>query len=230
VGYGSTFQLSDVSFTVEAGEVVGLIGPNGGGKSTLLKAIAGVLSVRSGEISLGGAPIRHREGRVAFVPQREEVNWDFPVTALDVVLMGRYRPSGWFRRPGKADRARAEEALERLGLSGYGRRHISEFSGGQQQRIFLARAMVQDPEIVLLDEPFTGVDAANREVFHEAIREFARSGVTILMATHDLDEVTTTCSQLCCINHRLVAFGPTAEVFKPEILRATFGGRVAVFA
>jgi manganese/zinc/iron transport system ATP- binding protein len=230
VGYGSTFQLSDVSFAVEPGEVVGLIGPNGGGKSTLLKAIAGVLRVRSGEISLGGAPIRHREGRVAFVPQREEVNWDFPVTALDVVLMGRYRPSGWFRRPGKADRARAEEALERLGLSGYGRRHISEFSGGQQQRIFLARAMVQDPEIVLLDEPFTGVDAANREVFHEAIREFARSGVTILMATHDLDEVTTTCSQLCCINHRLVAFGPTAEVFKPEILRATFGGRVAVFA
>jgi manganese/zinc/iron transport system ATP- binding protein len=230
VGYGSTFQLSDVSFAVEPGEVVGLIGPNGGGKSTLLKAIAGVLRVRSGEISLGGAPIRHREGRVAFVPQREEVNWDFPVTALDVVLMGWYRPSGWFRRPGKADRARAEEALERLGLSGYGRRHISEFSGGQQQRIFLARAMVQDPEIVLLDEPFTGVDAANREVFHEAIREFARSGVTILMATHDLDEVTTTCSQLCCINHRLVAFGPTAEVFKPEILRATFGGRVAVFA
>lgn len=230
MGYGATFQISDISFTVEPGEIVGLIGPNGGGKSTLLKAIAGVLAIRSGEIRLGGHDIRRHAGKLAFVPQREEVNWDFPATALDVVLMGRYRSCGWFRRPGKDDRARAAEALERLGLSGFGYRHISEFSGGQQQRIFLARAMVQEPEVVILDEPFTGVDAQNRLVFHEAIRDFARSGVTVLMATHDLDEVTTTCSQLCCLNHRLVAFGPTAEVFKPEILRATFEGRVAVFA
>jgi len=230
VGYGSTFQLSDITFTVQPGEIVGLIGPNGGGKSTLLKAIAGVLGIRSGRIRLGADDIRRQAGKVAFVPQREEVNWDFPVTALDVVLMGRYRSSGWFRRPGRADRNRAAEALERLGLAGIGHRHISEFSGGQQQRIFLARAMVQDPAIVLLDEPFTGVDAQNRIVFHEAIRDFARSGITVLMATHDLDEVTATCTQLCCLNHRLVAFGPTAEVFTPEILRATFEGRVAVFA
>jgi len=229
VGYGATFQLSDITFSVQPGEVVGLIGPNGGGKSTLLKAIAGVLGIRSGRIRLGDDDIRRHAGKVAFVPQREEVNWDFPVTALDVVLMGRYRTSGWFRRPGKDDRARAAEALETLGLSGFGRRHISEFSGGQQQRIFLARAMVQEPEVVILDEPFTGIDTQNRAVFHEAIREFARSGVTILMATHDLDEVSTTCTLLCCLNHRLVAFGPTAEVFQPEILRATFEGRVAVF-
>lgn len=230
VGYGATFLLSDVSFSVAPGEVVGLIGPNGGGKSTLLKAIAGVLGIRSGRILLGGQDIRRHTGNVAFVPQREEVNWDFPVTALDVVLMGRYRSNGWFRRPGNADRQRAAEALERLGLEGLGNRHISEFSGGQQQRIFLARAMVQDPQVVILDEPFTGIDARNRAVFHEAIRDFARSGVIVLMATHDLDEVTTTCSQLCCLNHRLVAFGPTPEVFTPEVLRATFEGRVAVFA
>jgi manganese/zinc/iron transport system ATP- binding protein len=230
VGYGETFVMGDISFTVQPGEVVGFIGPNGGGKSTLLKAIAGVLPLRHGKIILGNEPLRGSAGRVAFVPQREDVNWEFPATALDVVLMGRYRSAGWLRRPGKADRARALAALDQLGLAGMGSRHISQFSGGQQQRIFLARALVQDPLIVILDEPFTGIDAANRAVFHEAIQAFAKSGVTVLMATHDLDEVTTTCTSICCLNHRLVAFGPTATTFTPEILRRTFNGQVAVFA
>jgi manganese/zinc/iron transport system ATP- binding protein len=230
VGYGDTFVMGGISFDVQPGEVVGFIGPNGGGKSTLLKAIAGVLPLRHGTVRLGDAPLRSYAGRVAFVPQREDVNWEFPATALDVVLMGRYRSAGWLRRPGKADRVRAQAALEQLGLSGMGRRHISQFSGGQQQRIFLARALVQDPLIVILDEPFTGIDAANRAVFHEAIQAFAKNGVTVLMATHDLDEVTTTCSSICCLNHRLIAFGPTATTFTPEILRRTFNGQVAVFA
>lgn len=229
-GYGSTFVLSDVSFRVEPGEVVGLIGPNGGGKSTLLKAIAGVIPLRSGSVTMGGRPLRTLTGRTAFVPQREDVNWEFPATALDVVLMGRYRPAGWLRRPGREDRRRAREALAQLGLEGKETRHISQFSGGQQQRIFLARAMVQDPVIVLLDEPFTGIDQANRELFHEAIRDFAFRGCIVLMATHDLDEVAATCSSVACISHRLVAFGPTATTYTPEILRTTFGGRVAVFA
>jgi manganese/zinc/iron transport system ATP- binding protein len=168
--------------------------------------------------------------RVAFVPQREEVNWDFPVTARDVVRMGRFRPSGWLRWPGSDDARRVEAALERLGLGGMSGRHISQFSGGQQQRIFLARAMVQDPLVVLLDEPFTGIDAENRAVFHSAIREFAESGAIVLMATHDLDEVAAACSHVCCLNGRLVAYGPTATTFTPAILRATFGGRIAVFA
>jgi len=215
---------------VEHGDVVGLIGPNGSGKSTLLKAIAGVLPLRDGRITLDGADIRAHARRVAFVPQREEVHWDFPVTARDVVLMGRYRAIGWVRRPGAADRTQADAALDRLGLGGLGHRHISQFSGGQQQRIFLARAMVQDPAVVLLDEPFTGIDQANRAIYHEAIREFARAGVMVLMATHDLDEVVLTCSRVCCLNGRLVAYGPTATTYTPENLRATFGGRVAVFA
>jgi manganese/zinc/iron transport system ATP- binding protein len=215
---------------VGAGEVVGLIGPNGGGKSTLLKCIAGVLRQRSGDIRLGGTPLRNLASRVAFVPQREEVNWDFPVSALDVVVMGRYRPSGWLRRPGPEDRRKAQAALEELGLGGSTHRHISQFSGGQQQRIFLARAMVQDPLLVLLDEPFTGIDQENRAVFHRAIRAFADSGVSVLMATHDLDEVASTCSSICCLNRRLVAFGPTAETYTPQTLKATFGGQVAVFA
>jgi manganese/zinc/iron transport system ATP- binding protein len=230
VGYSTTFQLSDVSFRVPPGSVVGLIGPNGSGKSTLLKAIAGVLPLRAGEVTLGGVSLRRQAARVAFVPQREEVNWEFPVTARDVVLMGRYRDAGWLRWPGHADRQRAAAALERMGLAGMGGRHISAFSGGQQQRIFLARAIVQEPAVVLLDEPFTGIDARNRDVLHDAIREFAASGVTVLMATHDLEEVSATCSHLCCLDGRLVAFGPTAETFTPAILRETFGGRVAVFS
>ena len=230
VGYGSTFQLNDVSFEVEPGNVVGLIGPNGSGKSTLLKAIAGILPLRQGDIRLGGEAIRASGGRVAFVPQREDVNWDFPVTAQDVVLMGRYRAAGWFRRPGPADRRKADAALAQLGLAGIGHRHISQFSGGQQQRIFLARAIVQDPRVILLDEPFTGVDQENRAVLHDAIRQFAREGVMVLMATHDLDEVAATTTHVCCLNGRLVAYGPTSTTYTPEVLRATFGGQVAVFA
>jgi len=229
VGYDSTFVLPDVSFTVEPGEVVGVIGPNGSGKSTLLKAIARVLPLRAGRVTLAGRDVGEYAGRIAFVPQREEVNWGFPVTALDVVLMGRYRSAGWLRRPGGADRRRALEALERLGLGGMERRHISQFSGGQQQRIFLARALVQDPLVVLLDEPFTGIDAANRAVFHEAIEAFAQDGVIVLMATHDLEEMSRICSHVCCLNHRLVAFGPVASTYTPDVLRATFEGQVAVF-
>ncbi len=228
-GYGPEFQLVDVSFSVPPGSVVGLIGPNGSGKSTLLKAIAGVLG-HSGQITLDGEPIRAQASRVAFVPQREDVNWDFPVTALDVVVMGRYRSAGWLRWPGGQDRQMAREALDRLGLEGVSHRHISQFSGGQQQRIFLARAMVQEPVAVLLDEPFTGIDQANRAILHEAIRGFTRANITTLMATHDLDEVTQTCTHVLCLNRRVVAFGPTATTYTPETLRATFGGQIAVFA
>lgn len=229
-GYGSSFQLSGISLRAEPGDVVGVIGPNGGGKSTLLKAIAGVLPLREGRILLAGQPLRELAARVAFVPQREEVNWEFPVSARDVVLMGRYRSAGWLRRPGRPERAAADAALEQLGLAGMGHRHISAFSGGQQQRIFLARAVVQNPLVVLLDEPFTGIDAANREALHAAIRAFAAGGAVVLMATHDLDEVQAATTQLACLNGRLVAYGPTAETWTPENLRATFGGRVAVFA
>jgi manganese/zinc/iron transport system ATP- binding protein len=230
VSYGSTFTLSGVTARIEPGAVVGVIGPNGGGKSTLLKAIAGVLPLRSGSIRLGDEDLRRFAAQVAFVPQREEVSWDFPVTARDVVLMGRYRSVGWLRRPGRTDRDRADAALDRLGLAGMGGRHISQFSGGQQQRIFLARAMVQDPLVILLDEPFTGVDVTNRGVFHEAVREFARAGLIVLLATHELDEVQAATDAVLCLNHRMVAYGPTATTFTPATLRATFGGQVAVFA
>lgn len=183
----------------------------------------------SGTITLGGEPVRARASRVAFVPQREEVNWDFPVTARDVVLMGRYRSVGWIRWPGRFDRKLADEALARLGLEGMGHRHISQFSGGQQQRVFLARAMVQEPEVVLLDEPFTGVDVNNRAVFHAAIQEFAQRGMSVLIATHELAEVQATTDLVMCLNRRMIAFGPTPTTYTAQNLRATFGGQVAVF-
>lgn len=229
VSYGANTALTGVEAAVPPGSVAGLIGPNGSGKSTLLKTIAGVIQPSAGTVTLGGRAIREQASRVAFVPQREEVNWDFPVSAREVVLMGRYRAIGWLRLPGSEDRKRADEALDRLGLGGLGHRHISQFSGGQQQRVFLARAMVQDPAVVLLDEPFTGVDVKNRGVFHEAIREFARRGVTVLIATHDLGEVHDTTDMVMCLNRRMVAFGPTATTYTPANLRATFGGQVAVF-
>lgn len=231
VGYaGTSFRMTDVSFEAGAGEVVALIGPNGSGKSTLLKAIAGVLTPQHGQITLAGRAIDSHRGRLAFVPQREEVNWDFPATALDVVLMGRNRDIGWFRRPDRHDRQVATDSLERMGLGGLGDRHISKFSGGQQQRIFLARALAQEPEIVLLDEPFTGIDVENRAILHAVMRSLAEQGVITLVATHDLDEVSETSSLLACVNRGLVAFGPTATTFTPENLRATFGGRLAVFS
>ncbi len=229
VAYGHNVAVAEATARVEPGTVTGVIGPNGSGKSTLLKAIAGVIRPLRGEILLGGAPIRQRAARVAFVPQREEVHWDFPVTARDVVMMGCYPALGWLRLPGAKERAAADSALERLGLGGLGHRHISQFSGGQQQRIFLARAMVQDPELVLLDEPFTGVDVTNRAIFHETIQAFAAAGVSVLVATHDLEEVKTTTSHVMCMNRRMVAYGPTAETYTPENLKATFGGQVAVF-
>lgn len=229
-GYGTQFQLRDVSFRLEPGNVLGLIGPNGGGKSTLLKALAGVLPVREGTLTLDGAAIDRSTAAVAFVPQREDVHWDFPVTAQDVVLMGRYRQSGWLRRPSRDDRRAAATALEQMGLEGLGGRHISQFSGGQQQRVFLARAIAQRPRVVLLDEPLTGIDAANRAIFHRSIEGFSAEGLIVVMATHDLDEVEATCSHICCLNGRMVAFGPTREVFTPAILKATFGGQVAVFS
>lgn len=230
VSYGPLVALTGVTATVEPGSVVGIIGPNGSGKSTLLKSIAGIVPVREGRIMLGDRRLRQRQSHIAYVPQSEDVNWDFPLSAHDVVLMGRFRPVGWLRRPGKDDRDQADAALDRVGLGGMGDRHISQFSGGQQQRIFLARAVVQRPEIVLLDEPMSGIDVRNRSVLHEMIREFSASGAIVLMATHDLDEVQHHADRILCLNRRMIAYGPTAETFTPDNLRSAFGGQVAIFA
>lgn len=230
VSYGALVALHGVSLSVEPGNVVGVIGPNGSGKSTLLKAIAGIVPVRHGSIQVGGRRLRQRGASIAYVPQSDDVNWAFPLSAHDVVLMGSYPAIGWLRRPTRDDHRRANAALERVGLSGMHQRHISQFSGGQQQRIFLARAIMQQPKIVLLDEPMTGIDVRNRSVLHEMIREFSAAGAIVMMSTHDLDEVLQHCDRILCLNRRMVAYGPTSETFTPDNLRAAFGGQVAIFA
>lgn len=230
VSYGPLVALAGVNVTVDPGDIVGVIGPNGSGKSTLLKAIAGIVPVRGGQIIHAGKRLRQRHTHIAYVPQSEDVNWDFPLSAHDVVMMGRFRSIGWLRRPGKDDHAQADAALEQVGLAGMGHRHISQFSGGQQQRIFLARAIVQQPEIVLLDEPMTGIDVRNRAVLHGMIEEFSKNGAIVLMATHDLDEVRHQANSVLCLNRRMIAYGPTATTYTPATLKATFGGQVAIFA
>lgn len=230
VAYGHHIALQDVSAHVPPGTVAGIIGPNGAGKSTLINAVAGTARIQAGAIRFNGRPLDRKERRIAFVPQAREVDWDFPFSAYDLVMMGRYREIGWLRRPGAEDRARVVNALDELGLGELADRHISQFSGGQQQRLFLARARVQDPEIVLFDEPMTGVDVNTRGVINQMIRDFAANGATVLLATHDLDEVRDTCDEVLCLNRRLLAHGPTEEVFTPETLRATFGGQLAIFA
>lgn len=229
ISYGPMVALTDVSFTINPGDLVGVIGPNGSGKSTLLKSIAGMVPVQQGKITHAGRPLHRQSARIAYVPQGDDVNWDFPLSALDVVLMGRYRSIGWVRRPSVHDRQLALEALARVGLAGMQHRHISQFSGGQQQRIFLARALAQEPRIVLLDEPMTGIDIRNRGVLHGIINDFRERGAIILMATHDLDEVQDRTTHTLCLNRRMIAFGPTEETFTPDTIRATFGGQVAVF-
>ena len=229
VHYGHVRALDDVSLTIPSGVVTGLIGPNGGGKSTLIKAVAGEVTDLQGSILVDGSRIDRTRTRIAYVPQARQVNWDFPLSARDLVMMGLYRDLGWLRRPSPAERERVNQALDRLGLAGMGDRHISQFSGGQQQRLFLARAIVQHPGIVLLDEPMTGLDVTTREIIHDMIDEFVRSGAAVVLASHDLDEVRLICDHLVCLNRRVVVAGSTSETFTADNLRATFGGRIAVF-
>jgi ABC-type Mn2+/Zn2+ transport system ATPase subunit len=208
-----------------SGQIVGLLGPNGCGKSTLLKAIVGLVPRLRGEIRLDEAPLdRASLARVAYVPQRNEVDWSFPITVEEVVLLGRQGRLGLFGRPGPADRRAASEALERLGMDGARRAQIGELSGGQQQRVFLARALAQQGEVLLLDEPLTGVDTTTQEVVLQLLADLRRAGQVIVMATHDLAQAAETCDRLCLLNGRVVAFGPPAEALTAEHLAATYGG------
>ncbi len=227
-GYGDGPVLEGVSLTVARGTLVGVIGPNGSGKSTLLKAILGLAPEVSGTILLDGRPIAEQRKRLAYVPQREAVDWSFPVSAEQVVMMGRYPRLGWLRMPGVADRTAVGAALDRVALADLGKRQIGALSGGQQQRVFLARALVQEASVLLLDEPMTGVDQTTEHLIVQLLRELRDGGATILHATHDLESAADISDQLCFVNRRVVAFGPPAETFTPPILHATFGGELLI--
>ncbi len=228
VAYRQRVVLWDVDIELPPQSLVGVIGPNGAGKSTLLKAILGLLPTLSGEITLHGKPLRKSGQRIGYVPQRETVDWDFPVTVADVVLMGTYAEVGWFRRPGAAQRQQAKRAMERVGIADLAERPLSQLSGGQQQRVFLARALAQQADVYLMDEPMAGVDAKTERAIFEILRELRDAGSLIVVIHHDLRSVNEYFDRIVLLNTRVVAQGPTAEVFTQENLRRTYGGRLPI--
>jgi manganese/iron transport system ATP-binding protein len=230
-GYFGRDVLDEVTFAVDRGDFVGVIGPNGSGKSTLLKTILGVHPIQCGAaMVLGSEPKSLDRRRVGYVPQIESVNWSFPVTVFDVVLMGLYGKLGLLHRPSREDRAAAMRALDSVGMAGLSRSLIGQLSGGQQQRAFVARALVQQPELMLLDEPIAGVDALTQHALFTLLEERNRAGTTVIVTTHDLSCVATWFHKVLCLNHRVIAYGAPADVLNEATLSATFGSHVLVLA
>lgn len=228
VAYATRPVLWNVDFRLPQGVLAAIVGPNGAGKSTLLKSVLGLLPKASGWIRVFGEEYEAVRRRVAYVPQRESVDWDFPTTVLDLVLMGTYARLGWFRRPGRAERAAAMEALDRVGMAPFADRQISQLSGGQQQRTFLARALLQDAELVLMDEPFSGVDAVTERAILTLLEELRAKGRTVVVVHHDIQTVREYFAWVILLNVRLVAIGPIAEAFTDENLHKAYGGRLAI--
>ena len=229
VAYGEKPVLWDVDLEVPKGVLMAIVGPNGAGKTTLMRAILGMVKPAAGQALVHGRPYAEQRRLVAYVPQRGTVDWDFPTSVLDVVLMGRYGRLGWVRRPGAADRAAAREALEQVGMTELAGRQISQLSGGQQQRVFLARALVQGAELYFMDEPFQGVDATTEKAIVELLRALRADGKTVVAVHHDLQTVPEYFDQVTLLNVRRIASGPVAECFTEENLRRTYGGRAAFF-
>jgi len=228
VAYGRRPVLWNVDLTVPGACLFGIIGPNGAGKSTLLKAALGLVPLAGGEVRILGAPLEQVRSRVGYVPQRESVDWDFPVTVTDVVLMGTYARLGWLRRPGPRERSLAAECLERVGLADVADRQIGRLSGGQQQRVFLSRALAQQADVYFLDEPMAGVDARSQERIFRVLSDLRAEGRLVVIVHHDLRSVAEWFDAVALIDMRLVATGPVAEVLTPENLRRTYAGRLDV--
>lgn len=227
VAYRDQPVLWDVDLTVPRGVLMAIVGPNGAGKTTLIKAILGLVSPAAGRVLVGGRPYAEHRRLVAYVPQRGSVDWDFPTSVLDVVMMGRYGALGWVRRPARRERALAREALEKVGMEGLADRQISQLSGGQQQRVFLARALVQDADVYLMDEPFQGVDATTERAVVELLRALRVDRKTVVCVHHDLQTVPEYFDWVTLLNVRRVASGPVDEAFTEENLRSTYGARLA---
>lgn len=228
VAYDRKPVIWDVGFEIPAGSLVGIVGPNGGGKSTLLRAIMDLVPRASGRVSVFGTSYRQSRHRVGYVPQRESVDWDFPVDALDVVTMGLYRQIGWCLPIRAKHRRAAMEALERVGIADLARRQISQLSGGQQQRTFLARALVQNADLYLMDEPFSAVDASTERAIIDLLRDMRSAGKTAIVIHHDLQTVPQYFDYVVLLNLRVVAAGPVAQVFTPDNLQTTYGGRLTL--
>ena len=217
--YDADAGIEHVSFVVQAGETVAVIGPNGAGKSTLMKAIMGLLQPRAGEIRV------HRP--LGYVPQYEAINWDFPVTVRDVVMMGRTRRIGWLRWPGHDHWQAVDAALERAGMAHLAGRQIGELSGGQRRRAFIARALAQEAEILILDEPFSGVDASAQAEMMDVLDGLRDDGMTIMLSTHDLSLAFRRFDRVLAMRYHLIAYGTAAEVYTPDVLEQVYGGKLA---
>jgi manganese/zinc/iron transport system ATP- binding protein len=228
VSYDRKPAIRGVTLDIPVAQRIAVVGPNGAGKSTLIKAVVGLVPLDAGEIRIHGQPIDRVRERVAYVPQRGAVDWDFPVLVRDVVMMGRYGRLGWFRRPGRRDRDISAGALERMGMTEFADRQIGQLSGGQQQRVFLARALAQEADVLLLDEPFVGVDAATEEAIFALLDVARDEGKTVVVVNHDLSSVRRNFDQALLLNGRVVACGPPEEVMRPDILHRTYGGRLTV--
>jgi manganese/iron transport system ATP-binding protein len=225
VSYQNGLALDDVTFRLNTGERVAVVGPNGAGKSTLFKVIAGVLSPTKGEVKVyGSGPGGHI--CIAYLPQRSQVDWAFPVNVTDVVMMGRIGKLGMLRWPGRRDWKFVQHCLEDVGMGDLAKRQIGELSGGQQQRMFIARALAQEAELMLMDEPLTGLDIQSQESIFEIMEKLRQRGVTIMIATHDLDQAAGRFDRVMLMNRRLIGFGSPEQVFTPEQLRAAYGGHL----
>jgi ABC-type Mn2+/Zn2+ transport system ATPase subunit len=229
LAYNGSFVLEDLSFSARQGERIAVVGPNGAGKSTLFKAMAGLIPIKSGQILIHGSPLGLHKDCVAYIPQREEVDWRFPVTVEDVVMMGRFGHVGWFRPAGKLDHDVVRASMEQMGIRDLARRPISELSGGQQQRVFLARALAQQPHILLMDEPFTGIDITTQEILFRLLDGLREQQVTVIVSTHDLSMASQRFDRILLIKRKLICYGPAREVFTPATIREAFGGQVLFF-
>ena len=226
VAYHDKPVLWDVDVTVPPGTLMAIVGPNGAGKTTLIKAVLGLVRPAAGQMLIYGRPYAAQRRLVGYVPQRGSVDWDFPTSVLDVVMMGRYGALGWVRRPGQHERELALSALEKVGMQSFATRQISQLSGGQQQRVFLARALVQDAQVYFMDEPFQGVDATTERAIVTLLQELRAAGKTVVVVHHDLQTVPEYFDWVTLLNVRHIASGPVEQVFTGENLRLTYGGRV----
>ena len=226
VAYNSKPALWDVDVSVPEGVLMAIVGPNGAGKSTLIKAALDLIPRAAGDIRYYGQPYAKAQDRVGYVPQRGSVDWDFPTTVLDVVMMGLYGKLGWFRRPGRKERELAMDALEQVGIAQFADRQISQLSGGQQQRTFLARALVQDAQIYFMDEPFAAVDAVTEHAILTILRELRSRNKTVVVVHHDLQTVADYFDWVTLLNVEIMEVGPISEVFTDANLRRTYGGSI----
>ncbi len=227
VAYGEKPVLWDIDLSVPEGVLMAIVGPNGAGKTTLIKAILSLVNTAAGQVKIYGNTYSAQRRLVGYVPQRGSVDWDFPTSVGDVVMMGRYGSLGWMRRPGKEEKEMALQALDKVGMLQYAERQISQLSGGQQQRVFLARALVQDAQVYLMDEPFQGVDATTERAIVSLLQELRKSGKTVVVVHHDLQTVPEYFDWTALLNVRLIASGPVKEVFTEDNLKLTYGGRVS---